>query len=194
MTWRPTRLGVIFAILATGCPVSDSSYEIDGEIQVAPSALGKVTLPAVLCAGKGGPLETSGVYGHPASDGASKNATLFCSIPKDEEIFRLHEMITQSSLPKRAYVYAWLQPVPAAAPLCAAQGTATAKVTWKDLDPLMSPTARLPPEQRAPIDWPCGADPQKGMPLASAITFDPEHKTWERVAGGYTEHRTLRIQ
>jgi hypothetical protein len=168
MTARPARLCAIFAILSMGCPirVRITGYQVDGEIHVAPSALGRMTFPAVLCAGADRPESLE--RGLPVIDGVSNKAILFCSIAKDEGIFPLQEWIghgSYGSLPKRGYVYAWLQPVPGAAQLCAAQNSATAKVTLKDLDILTLPTANLPPEQRAPIDWPCGAGPQKGMPL-----------------------------
>jgi hypothetical protein len=172
-------------------------YEIQGSVLVAPSAVRKARLPSVLCSGPGGSLETTSVHGHtterPQERDGHPTALIFCSEPQVGETFPLRESIYYGSLPRRAHVYAWLAPVPAAQSLCAESKTDTVEVDRDTLYHLKLLTEA--DTHRGDPSWPCGGNPPKGAPMTFAVTFDPEHKTWEERDGGqWIERRALRIE
>jgi hypothetical protein len=170
-------------------------YEIRGDIVVAGSGLQKSHLPSVLCQGRGGPLESSGIYGRPVSRN-ERNATIFCVAQSADYVFPLRESIYYGSIPRRPHVYAWLAPVPAAVDVCKGAAGPSVEVDIKELDRLMSPDdAAKPFHERAPVTWPCGEKPAREMPMDFAVTFDPDRKTWTDKGGGtWIEQRTLRIK
>lgn len=145
----------------------------------------------MLRVGKGGPLDSSAVDGHPAYRAGAQDATIFCGpVPEDVD-FELDETIVWPR-PPHAYVYAWRAPVPAAKSVCTHESGPMVRVDQRTLDHLMSPKdADKPPGERAPVTWPCGRNPTPSMPMASAVTFDPAHKTW---SDRLVEQRTLRIE
>src|SRR6185503_17201928 len=83
MSARVLLLGVACAFATGAC---HRLYEIQGTIQVVPSAVRKARLPSVLCSGPGGSLETSAVHGHPTErprePGGASAAVIFCSEPQ----------------------------------------------------------------------------------------------------------------
>jgi hypothetical protein len=177
MAARTLLLSSIVGFAAGGC---DSLYLIQGSVHVAPSAVGKARLPAVLCSGPGGPLEWSFVHSHPtwtsASDKADPRvATIFCAEPHVEETFPLEEAILYGKL-RRAYEYVWLAPVPAAESLCASAKETAVKVDSAALYSLRLATQAA--THRGDPSWPCGQKPNPSAPMKFVITFDPEHKTW----------------
>jgi len=141
-------------------------------------------------------LETSGVYGRPAGRAKhSSEGTIFCGPSPQEVEFPLYESIYYGSIPRRAHVYAWFAPVPAAAELCAEGGEPTIQVDQATLDRLMSPDdAGKSPGERAPVSYPCGRNPTLDMPMAFAVTFDPANKTWSEAGARWIERRDLRIE
>jgi hypothetical protein len=125
----------------------------------------------------------------------SSAATLFCGPAPDDVEFPLHETITQGWMPRLAHVYAWLEPVPAAKKMCAEQGEALVPIDIPTLERLVSPEdANKPPTERAPVSYPCESNPTPAMPMAYAVTFDPDHETWSKSHGTYVEKRDLRIE
>jgi hypothetical protein len=184
---------LLFLLVLDGC---HRSYVIQGEIVVAPDAPARVRQPSLLCVGNGGALQSSGVWGHPASaNEEAAEGTLFCGRPAKAVSFPLRESIYYGSVPQRAHVYAWLFPVPRAQDLCARAGTPMIKLDIATLDRLISPgEADKPPQQRAPSGRPCGQNPTQEMPMDFAVTFDPDHKTWTEEDAGWIERRTLHIR
>jgi hypothetical protein len=187
-----TRVGHLLlltgALALAGC---DGIYFIKGTIRVNPSAVSRIGGPSVVCEGRGGPLETSAVAGRPARrPGAAHGATLFCAAPGTEQVFELNQMFIGAHMPTRAHAYAWLAPVPRAKAVCKA-GETIKEVDYSTLDELMSRDPTKPASKRAPVDYPCGEKPQPGWPMDQAITFDPDHVTWD--ANG-TEHRDLQLR
>jgi hypothetical protein len=194
MSARVFLLGVACAVVTSAC---HRLYEIQGTIQVAPSAVRKARLPSVLCSGPGGSLETSYVHGHPTERAQERSvspvAMIFCSEPQVGETFPLRESIYYGSLPRQAHVYAWLAPVPAAESLCSEFKTDVVAVDRDALYRLKLVTQAA--THRADPSWPCGDKPSTGEPMTFAVTFDPDHKTWEEQDGGrWTERRVLRIE
>lgn len=172
-----------------GC---DRGYVIEGKITVARGA-GAAVMPAVLCEGKGGPLMSSALYAHPATQRTSSKATIFCKPPAEDVEFPLDEEILQGALPRRAHAYAWLEPVPAAKPLCGDR--ATIEIGTNELDQLMEPDeAKKPRSDRGLDTYPCGHNPVPGRSMTYAVTFDPDHKTWVERKTEWVEHRDLRIE
>jgi hypothetical protein len=191
MALRTASILLVHLVLLGGC--GDRIYRIRGKVVVARRAPDGAAVPTVLCVGKGGPLESSGLYGHPANRTEYGSVgTIFCGHAPQDIDFPLDEIIIGTSMPRRAHVYAWLEPVPAAEKLCAGRGTAMLQVDRQTLDRLMSPEhADNPRDQRAPVTWPCGRNPTPGMPMAYSVTFDPDHPTWSE---DWVEKRTLRIE
>ena len=188
-------LGCFLGLAMGGC---HRLYQIQGAVQVVPTAAKKARLPAVLCSGPGGALETSFVHGHPTwrptkSDVARGKATIFCSEPRANEQFSLDEAIYYGSLPREAHVYAWLAPVPAAESLCAESQEATVEVDPTALYQLELATQSL--THRGDPSWPCGPKPDASAPMSVVIAFDPKNKTWkEDDQGHWIEHRTIRLE
>lgn len=185
-------LAVLALMALTGC---HRMYEIRGEIMVASSAVRKGGAPTFICAGHGGPLASSGISGQPARRPSNAGITVLCEPPVAPVSFILEESIYYGSVPRRAHVYAWLVPAPAAAVLCenaSADGTIT--LDYDALDRLVLPLeAAKPWHDRSPATRLCGQNPRPGDPMAFAITFDPDNKTWNERGGTWTERRTLRI-
>jgi hypothetical protein len=48
--------------------------------------------------------------------------------------------------------------------------------------------------ERLMTSAPCWRKPERDNPMAFAITFDPDHKSWKEEGGTWTEQRTLRIE
>jgi hypothetical protein len=195
------RVNARVLLLGWACAVGTSAchrlYEIQGTIQVATSAVRKARLPSVLCSGPGGSLETSGVHGHPTeraqAHGGSPAALIFCSEPRAGETIPLRESIYYGSLPRQAHVYAWLAPVPAAESLCAEFKTDVVEVDRHALYRLRLVTQAA--THHGDPSWPCGNKPSTGEPMSFAVTFDPDHKTWEEQdRGRWIERRALRIE
>lgn len=185
---RSSFVIAVAVVLLAGC---DSVYKINGKVVVARGAPHTPDLPAVLCIGKGGPLDSSAVDGHPAYRTGSQDATIFCGPVPDDVDFELDETIVWPR-PPHAYVYAWLAPVSSAKSLCTHASGPTVRVDERTLDHLMSPEdADKPPGERAPVTRPCGRNPTPSMPMTSAVTFDPAHKTW---SDKLVEQRTLRVE
>ena len=185
-------LAALVLVALTGC---HRMYEIRGEIIVAPSAVRKGGVPAFICAGHGGPLASSGIYGQPAYRSSAAGITVLCQPPVAPVSFILEESIYYGSVPRRAHVYAWLVRAPAADVLCknaSADGTIT--LDYDALDRLVMPVeAAKPWHHRSPATRLCGQNPRREDPLAFAITFDPDNKSWNEKGGTWTERRTLRI-
>lgn len=196
MTRLAPRARVVLLALAALCGC-DREYVIEGHVVVARGAGGDVA-PSVLCVGKGGPLDSSAVWGHPAArSDTSSAATIFCGPAPRDMAFPLREEITMGHLPRLARVYAWLEPVGAAKKLCADAAKATIDIDTDRLDQLMEPDdARRPPGERAPVSYPCGRNPRPGMHMTYAVTFDPDHETWTKSSSGaaWTEKRDLRLE
>jgi hypothetical protein len=77
------------SLALAGC---DRLFVVKGTIRVYPSAVSRLGGPSVVCSGLGGPLETSGLYGHFAPGvAAAPGTTLLCSAPKLEQVFELYE-------------------------------------------------------------------------------------------------------
>ncbi len=189
-----TPMFLLMIVLGTGC---HRLYVIRGNIVVvAQESAHEDALPAVLCSGHGGPLETSGVYGSPVVSSESREATIFCRRPSEPMTFSLHESIYYGSVPRRAHVYSWLAPVPGAKDICTRAEGPAVKIAYRDLDQLMSPVeSKKPPNERTLVGRPCGETPKRSMPLAFAITFDPKNRTWVEESGGvWIEERSLRIK
>ena len=188
-------VGTVIGFTMGGC---HRLYQIQGAVQVAPSAAKKARLPAILCSGPGGPLEWSFVHGHPTwhptkNDVDRGMATIFCSEPQADQAFPLDEAIDYGSLPREAHIYAWLAPVPAAQSLCAQSQAATMQVDPAALYQLKLDTQAA--THRGDPSWPCGQKPDPASPMNFVITFDPEHKTWEvDDRGHWIEHRTIRLE
>jgi hypothetical protein len=191
---RTLLLSAVVGVAVGGC---DSLYLIQGSVHVAPSAVGKARLPAVLCSGPGGPLESSFVHSHPTWTSAKDNAepgvaTIFCAEPHGEETFPLDEEILYGKL-RRAYEYAWLVPVPAAESLCASTKEVAVKVDTAALYRLKLATQTS--THRGDSSWPCGQKPAPEAPMTFVITFDPEHKTWVvDDEGHWIERPTIRLE
>lgn len=182
---------VLAVLLLCSC---DRVYTIQGTA-VVPRGISGNGVPALVCVGRGGPLESSAIYGHPANHASATSqmeGTLFCRPAADDIEFPFRETIIAGHLPREARVYAWLEPVPLAAKLCDGAASTTLDIDARTLDHLVSPRdADKPPGERAPVTWPCGRNPMPGTHLASAVTFDPDHKTW---SDDFVEERTLRIE
>jgi hypothetical protein len=84
-------------VILSGC---HRMYDIRGEVVVSPGAVARAGVPALVCTGHGGPLETSGVYGGRASRLSSIGATLFCAPPAAPVSFVLYESIYYGWLPR----------------------------------------------------------------------------------------------
>jgi hypothetical protein len=191
---RSILVGLACGAALTAC---HRSYEVRGSVTVVPTAARKARLPAVLCTGYGGSLDWALVHGHPVQGlqetGKRWAPVIYCSEPRAEDIFPVRESIYYGSMPRRAHVYAWLAPVPVAESLCAEAGTDIVEVRDSTLYELklraQAQTRRADPE------WPCGHLPPSVVPMTSAVTFDPDHPTWDASEGArWIEHRSLRLE
>jgi hypothetical protein len=195
MSAWPIVLGLVVA--AVPMSACHRFYEIRGSVQVAPSAVRRARLPSVLCTGTGGALEKSLVHGRPAGRSQQRDPhptiTVFCSEPQVAEAFPLLESIYYGSLPRQAHVYAWLAPIAAAEPLCVGFATGTVEIDGATMYRLKLEVQDS--TRRSDPTWPCGNKPPKGAPTTFAVTFDPEHKSWEEDDGGrWIERRILYLQ
>jgi hypothetical protein len=172
---------VAVALFAGGC---HRTYQVQGSVNVVPSVARRASFPAVVCTAFGDPSGQSVVHGHTAA------ATILCAPPRAPETFPLREDFYYGSMPTRAHVYAWLEPLPVAEKLCAESGKPT---VLADLYALKLQVQNS--THRADPSWPCGDDPRHEAPMTYAVTFDPDHKTWDEGDGAmWVERRTLTIE
>jgi hypothetical protein len=119
-------------------------------------------------------------------------ATILCAAPRTVEELPLRQAFYYGSMPRHAHVYAWLEPIPVAAKICAESGSEVVDIGSATLYQLELEVQDS--THRADPTWPCGRQPWKESPTTYAVTFDPDHKTWEERDGEWIERRTLTLE
>lgn len=105
-------------------------YLVSGQATVSLSALEHVRLPALICSGHGGPLESSGIYGAPLGVSLDRKPQVFCSTTKEARIFEYRESAFQAKLPREMHVYVWLEPHPELAAVCNNADSPVITIEW----------------------------------------------------------------
>jgi hypothetical protein len=137
-------------------------YVATGTAVVRPAVVRHVGVPALICSGHGGPLETSGVYGAPLGRDLEQKPRVFCSAPSSSIALEYRESVYTSDFPRRMHVYVWLERHPELESLCAEKVEAVVELEARDLKGYGSPD---PPE------WPCFKPDARGA-LGYAIVFE----------------------
>ena len=131
---------------------------------VSPAALAHVKLPALVCSGHGGPLESSGVYGSPLGSSLERPPQVLCSGTAGSTALAYEESVYYGKLPRQMHVYVWLEPHPELEKQCRAATSPIISVAHRDLKGYGS---------EKPTDWPCFAPDRNGS-LGYAVAFQTE--------------------
>jgi hypothetical protein len=169
---------VLFLFLA---PLGHRFYIATGSATVAPAVVRHVGVPALLCSGHGGPLQTSGVIGAPLGRDLEHQPRVFCQIPTGPLSFEYRESAYTSDYPRRMHVCVWLESHPELEGFCSGGREPVVQVKASNIKGYGSPTS---------TEWPCSKpDPQGG--LGYAVVFersapdDHEKRQIELRVGGY---------
>jgi hypothetical protein len=163
-------LGVAGAllVLAVGLGVATVTmggnrfYVADGTAVVPTAVVRHVGTPALLCSGRGGPLETSAVYGAHLGRDLDQKPRVFCGAPHGSMSFEYRESVYSSNLPRRMHVYVWLERHAELGSLCAGQAEPVVEVEVHNLKGYAS---------AGPPDRPCLRPDTRGG-LGYTIVFD----------------------
>jgi hypothetical protein len=121
-------------------------YVATGTAVVRPTVVRHFGMPALICSGHGGPLETSGVHGAPLGRDLEQKPRVFCSAPRSPIALEYRESVYTSDFPRRMHVYVWLERHPELEGVCAEKAEPFVELEAGDLKGYGSPN---PPE------WPC---------------------------------------
>src|SRR6266542_1872002 len=84
-------------------------YVVSGRAHIPADAVSHVSLPALVCSGHGGPLDSSAVYGDPIRDDFGSPSVAFCRRPEQGQTLEYRESLYYGSKPRRMHVYVWLE-------------------------------------------------------------------------------------
>jgi hypothetical protein len=90
--------------------IADNFYDVRGKAVITSEAARQSGVPSLVCVGKGGPLETSGVYAYPLTTRDESRARyVLCGVPaQDLKVdYQIDEI--SSMRPWRMHVYVWLE-------------------------------------------------------------------------------------
>jgi hypothetical protein len=163
----------VFAAL--GC---DRYYHVNGELVLNPTAAATSTTPAVLCTGRGGPPESSGMYAHPvANEQSGIRGYVLCRRPSEVTKVPYKEGVLYGSIPRQMHIYAFVEPAPDAQELCDRQPN----------------VAIIPVREQGWTGYRRCYDrrlPSKDMRFV--VTYDDgKAKTWTEGPGGWFEQRDI---
>jgi hypothetical protein len=167
---------VFLAALATAA--CDRWYDVRGQLVIGPSARAAVVTPAVLCTGRGGPPDTSGMYAHPVADErAGVRGYLLCRRPAEPERVPYKDGVLYGSIPRRMHIYAFAEPDPDSQALCDLQ-----------------PTLAIVPVRA--WEWSgyrrCYSRRKPSTDMEFVVTYDDRQpKTWMEGEGGWLEERDI---
>jgi hypothetical protein len=157
-------------------------YVVDGMARITPSAVEQTSLPAVVCVGRGGPLETSAVVALPQGfENEPQTGYLFCRTPSAPITIDYQISLYTSMKPRRMHAYVWLELHRELASYCSPGGPLAVKVPTQAFAGYRS---------EAPPDWPC-FKPATSAALGYAVAFDDwgsarhEARNIEVVPDGY---------
>lgn len=150
---------LLLALLSAGC---DGFYTMSGLARIEPAAFHYVGGAAIVCLGRGGPLETSGVYGSVlgAQDG---KVEVYCSPPAARRTYVYEEFVIWGGVPRNLHVYAWLERHEEIAERCA---HAEENVIFVDYSALAGADSRIP------VDRPCNRPIDPTGAVGAAVGFD----------------------
>jgi hypothetical protein len=173
-------LGVAGALLVLGVGLGVATitmggprfYVADGTAVVPAAVVRHVGTPAVLCSGRGGPLETSAVYGFPLGRDLDQKPRVFCGAPTGPMSFEYRESVYSSKLPRRMHVYVWLERHPELGSLCAGQTEPVVEVEIHNLKGYANEIHNLKGDaSTGPPERPCLRPDTRGG-LGYTIVFD----------------------
>jgi hypothetical protein len=159
----------VMALLAAGwlsvvSMMGHRTYVVSGEATVSPPALAHVRLPALVCSGHGGPLESSGVYGSPLGSSLERPPQVFCAGTAEPTTLAYEESVYYNKLPRQTHIYVWLESHPELETQCRAAIAPMIAVAHRDLKGHGS---------EDPMDRPCFAPDRNGS-LGYAVAFQTE--------------------
>jgi hypothetical protein len=177
-------LGIAFLIAASGSllctAMGDRSWIVRGQAFVGPDAVAHVGGVSIVCSGFGGPLETSGVYGHPIIL-EDRGVQVFCRSPQDVTSFAYEEFTVQSGTPRNIHAYVWLEPHEELASHCADANSPLVSVDIAELRGMKS---------SMPADRPCFRPDPDGS-LGYAVGF---RRRWALHSGLNEEHVDIHVR
>ena len=157
-------------------------YEIDGPARITPQAVEQIALPAIVCVGRGGSLETSGVVALPQGfEDEPQTGYLLCRSPSSPVTIDYRTSLYTSMKPRRMRAYVWLEPHPELASYCTSVSPSAVKVPAPAFAGYRS---------ESPQDWPC-FKPAPSAALGFAVAFvdwqsgTHEVRSIEVVSDGY---------
>jgi hypothetical protein len=106
----------------------DKIHEVSGRAHIPADAVSHVPLPALVCSGHGGPLDSSWVFGRPIGDEfvrPAQPASVFCRRPEQVQTIEFREPLFYGDEPP--HVYVWLETHEELASLC--ENALTAMIT-----------------------------------------------------------------
>jgi hypothetical protein len=163
-----------------------NSYVVSGTARMRRGAAGATHFPALVCVGKGGPLETSGVYAAPLGlEQDPPLALVLCRQPDSDLSVSYAASVYSNRKPRQLHAYVWLEHHPE---LEAACGVGAERVDV--LPRLVSGYS-----SEAPGDWPC-RKPLPGAVLGYAVAFvnffsgTEQHADIELIPNGYPTSRS----
>jgi hypothetical protein len=178
-------LGIVagaFALVGLGCAVfgpmvgGHSLYVVSGRATLLPSAVAHAQLPALVCSGRGGPIESSGVYGEFLGRSLERPPQVICSTTTTSVDLEYQESVYYNQLPRQMHVYVWLEPHPELEKQCQGAQSSLISVAWGDLRGQGSDN---------PVERPCFA-PDKTGSLGYAVAF--------RTASGDRESHDITVK
>ncbi|SRR5690606_37142329 len=163
------------------------SYTVSGTARLRQTSAKAAQFPALVCVGKGGPLETSGVYAFPLGWEEEEPAVqVLCRLPRTNMSFQYGTSVYSNAKPRHLHAYVWLEHHPELEEACRGAGE----------------SVNVPPElvsgyrAQVPGDWPCN-EPTPGAVLGYAVAFsdffsaDEQHADIELIPNGYPSSRSI---
>jgi hypothetical protein len=186
--WIVSVVGVSLFLgwLAFGFLLGHNFYVVSGTARMRRAAGAMTRFPALVCVGKGGPLETSGVYAVPLGREQDQPvAHVLCRKPGSDLSVYYTTSVYSSIKPRQLHAYVWLEHHPELEVLCGAQPDRVD----------VSPNAISGYRAESPTDWPCHK-PLRGAVLGYAVAFahllsgTEQHADIELVPNGYPASRS----
>ena len=109
------------------------TYVVSGRAHIPADAVSHVPLPALLCSGTGGPLDSSAVFGLPLGFELDRPPAVFCRRPEQDRIIEYRVSLYYGKKPRRMHAYVWLETHEELASACENASTAMIAVEGRQL-------------------------------------------------------------